>query len=182
MKELTRTQIAVISEAEAPVFQARVNAVLSAHEHITDIKYPDSGSTFCAIVTYEEHLEIAETAEDRFRMRGKRFMCNDCPYLVMDPDRRSATHWCARTEDRVKLRRPACEWFLESLENGDCHLVTAEEREAFHEEMDRLSIERRKQHRRELMMQRKEREQLAAPKGVDKTKNEAESEDRREIG
>ena len=178
MKERRLTQIVVVNETSAHVFQDRVNAELMAHENVTDIRYQDTGSGFCAIITYEDVLKVVETAEDHFRLMGKRYWCNDCPYLELDPDRRSATHYCRKFADRVRLKSTPCEWFFEALKAGDVHLVTPEEREFQYETMDRREQKRLRDRTKELNKLRAEKQALAALDGPRKAQKLRKSEDK----
>lgn len=162
MKERTLRQIAVIAEQEASAFQERVNSELMSHEKVTDIRYQDTNSMFCAIITYEDVLKVVETAEDLFRLMGKRYWCNDCPFLELDPDRRSATHYCRKFNDRVRLKANPCDWFWEALKNGNVHLVTPEERKLQYETMDSNEEKRIKARQNELRKLRNERLKLEA--------------------
>lgn len=162
MKERTLRQISVIAEQEASAFQERVNTELMSHEKVTDIRYQDTNSLFCAIITYEETLKVIETAEDHFKAIGKRYVCNDCPFLELDPDRRSATHYCRKHSDRVRLKANPCDWFWEALKDGSVHLVTPEERKLQYETMDSIETKRIKARQNELRKLRSERLKLEA--------------------
>lgn len=139
MKEITTTQILVITDADPDSFQQKVNAALQEHPEINKIDY--TGSTpgrYSVIITYTERSEQAETIEDIYQQEGKRYICGDCPHLEIDPDRRSRTHYCNLHHDRAGMDQKACLEFLEALRKGADHLVTTEERR---EQRDRLEAE-----------------------------------------
>ena len=148
MKERILQQIAVIEESEPQRFQENVNAALLAHKEINSIEYYQQPGALIAIITYTERLQEIETAEDYFAVMGKRYVCNDCSCCELDPDRRSTTHYCRKHSDRVRLKDPACEWFLTGLKAGELHLVTTEERRAQYDRMDAEELERRRQRQR----------------------------------
>lgn len=145
MKEITLTQIMVITESDPAIFQDKVNEALQLHQDIKALEYKNSDpGIYSAILTYYDHREEPETTADIYAAAGKRYICNDCPHLELDPDRRSVTHYCSLHRDRVRLKNCACEDFLKALNAGADHLVTAKERQAQYDEMDRADLERRR--------------------------------------
>ena len=148
MKDRIIQQINVIDEADPQRFQEQVNAALLAHKDVDSINYYNRPGALIAIVTYTEKLQEIETAEDYFAVLGKHYLCNDCSCCELDPDRRSVTHYCRKHRDRVRLKDPACEWFLTGLKAGELHLVTPEERRAQYDRMDAEELERRKKRQR----------------------------------
>lgn len=154
MKDLKEQQIVVITETDPTTFQLKVNKAMQEHAEINNIEYKDNiPGVYCAIVTYTEYRQEPENAADEYQLAGKRYMCNDCPHLELDPDRRSYTHYCNIHRDRVALKQPACEDFLKALKAGAEHLVTTEERQAQYDEMDRKEIERRRKKHNEMQRQ-----------------------------
>lgn len=161
MKERQITQIAVIDEPDPKKFQEQVNSELLAHSTVTGIEYRDGSGKIIAIITYTEVLQEIETVSDYFALMGKHYVCNDCSACELDPDRRSTTHYCRKHNDRIRLKTPACEWFLQGLQSGDLHLVTPEERQKQYDRMDAEEMERRKERLRIVRKIKKEENAIA---------------------
>lgn len=165
MKKKTITQIEIIQESDAQLFKQKVNDRLREIETVLELSFP-SEKQFCALIKYEYTETIPEDARDvYYQQHGKHYLCNDCPFLELDPDRRSVSHWCSLHNDRVELRRPGCEDFYNGLMNGEYHLVTPAERKAQFEKMDREEFARRKKYKSEQQkISKAKRETLKAEK------------------
>lgn len=154
MREIKEKQITVITDADPAAFQSKINKTLQEHKEINGIEYNNNiPGYYSAIITYTERRNEPENTADEYQLAGKRYICNDCPHLDLDPDRRSHTHYCLLHRDRVTLRTPACEEFLSALKAGFEHLVTPEERRAQYDIMDREDLERRRKKRNEIARQ-----------------------------
>ena len=161
MKDETITQVIVISDNDPVAFQQRVNEALQKHTDTVSIDYKDNAaSLFSVIITYREHKLVEENSKDYFANRGKRYCCNDCPHLELDPDRRSRTHYCKLFDDRVALTRSACEHFLSALKSGADHLVTPRERKDQYDRMDAEELERRRARTREIKLLRYHKQKM----------------------
>ena len=165
MKKKTITQIEIIQESDAQLFKQKVNDRLREIETVLELSFP-SEKQFCALIKYEYTEMIPEDARDvYYQQHKKHYLCNDCPFLELDPDRRSVSHWCSLHNDRVELRRPGCEDFYNGLMNGEYHLVTPAERKAQFEKMDREEFARRKKYKSEQQkISKAKRETLKAEK------------------
>lgn len=145
MKDQKKIQIDIIQEDDAATFKQKVNDRMSELQNVTELTFPE-GCGFCAMIKYEVKTEVPEDAADKYYLKYHRqYTCNDCPYLELDPDRRSVTHWCRLRNDRKALRNPCCDMFYEMMLSGSCSLVTPEERKRQFEEMDRNELARRKE-------------------------------------
>ena len=145
MKQRTVPQVAVIAADTPEQLQEKMNAELLHHPDVTRMTLSE-GNSNRAIIQYTITEDVPEDEADRYYMEtGKRFCCNDCPECIWDPDRRAVTHWCDLHQDRVRLKSPACDDFYLRLRVGDIHPITAEERNARYEEMNRQQAARRKE-------------------------------------
>lgn len=160
MKEHKYPQVAVIIADGPEQLQEKINSVLKQHPDVTNMVMPE-GNSFRAIIQYAVTETIPEDEGERFYIEtGKRYCCNDCPFLELDPDRRSATHWCAFHEDRVKLKDVCCNDFFTGLSDGRFHLVTPEERNKQFDQMDRDELQRRKELRSEMQQASKHKREI----------------------
>ena len=139
-------QIAVVNDVDPAQFQNKVNDVLmSKGEDVTEVKYYNETGSLISIISYNVEIEEIETADDYFEALGKHYICNDCPFCELDPDRRAKTHFCLQHTDRIRLDSPACEWFLQGLRDGKLHLVTPGERRKQYDRMDKEEKHRREE-------------------------------------
>ena len=146
MEEKRVIKIDVIQDNDAVIFTQKVNARTSELQNVLELTFPE-GKGFCALIKYEDVEKVPENAKDRYyQQHGKHYMCNDCPFLVLDPDRRAVSHWCELHKDRTELKIPCCNDFYEGLLSGLYHLVTPEERKRQFLEMDKQELERRKEY------------------------------------
>ena len=83
------------------------------------LKYEDG--YFIAIVTYEE-IEIPDDTEpvtEEFHELGIRYVCNQCPYLEKDGDKRRKYHKCKYAEyGMAREDQECCEYFYKLLKQG----------------------------------------------------------------
>ena len=149
MKDTPIKQIVVITDTDPAEFQKEINKTLQEHNEIESLEYKDNiQNQFCAVITYIEYRKEPENTADIYALEGRKYICNDCPHIELDPDRRSVTHYCSKHRDRVTLKRPACEDFLRALRAGVDHLVTPEERREQYNRMDLEELERRREYRK----------------------------------
>lgn len=148
MIERKKLQIEIIEEENAETFKQKVNTRISELENVIELSLPE-GNIYRAIIKYEAIETIPENAEDRYyNKHNKHYVCNDCPFLAIDPDRRAITHWCNLHKDRTGLKTPCCEEFYEGLLSGKHSIVTHEERMRQRDQADKEELERRKEYAR----------------------------------
>lgn len=144
MNEKRIPQIELIKETDGKQFQEKLNGRLKELGQITNLTFPE-GNGFCAMICYETIIQESESVEDEYYLNyGKRYVCNDCPFLELDPDRRSVTHWCTLQRDRVRLNSSCCDDFYRGLLDGYYAIVTNEERKRQFDKMNKEDLERRK--------------------------------------
>lgn len=179
MKQRTITQIEIIQEKDPQLFKEKLNALLREIGSDPEVTFPKN-KEYCALIKYDIHEEIPENEAERFHQEhGKYYLCNDCPFLELDPDRRSITHWCSYHEDRVRLKDICCDEFFAGLSEGLFHLVRPEERNKQFVQMDLEELDRRKQLRYEMQQaSRHKREILKAEKELLEIRDRAKTEEK----
>ena len=97
-------------------FQAEVQLVYDEH--------PDAVVTFhqvapkLAYVEWTETVRIPETTEDRFREKGVKLYCSDCPLYEFPTDMRRKWTRCKKTGLPVHENDLACEVCYEMARGG----------------------------------------------------------------
>ncbi len=160
MREKETIQVVVIQDKTASGFQEKLNKALDALPADARIEF-NMNQGHCCYITYKHSERIPESAEEMLSMKvGRHYRCNDCPYIVLDPDRRSKTHYCEYKQDRRELMQFACVEFYEGLLDGSTHVVTPAEREKQYEEMNRKELERMRERTNLVHKERREKQLL----------------------
>lgn len=145
MKQRKIPQLEIIEASDAATFTKKLNHRLAEIETLDSYDILDRND-FCAYIRYSIDETIPESIEDTYKLKyGKTYCCNDCPFLQLDPDRRSVTHHCNLDHDRHLLKQPSCDAFYEGLMNGYYSIVTPEQRQKQFDEMDAAELKRRKE-------------------------------------
>ena len=125
MKYVTLKQTKIITASTAQEFQDKLNSALAEVAlagHKYDLQF-NNNLGLCAFLVYEERKEIAETVADEYELKGEVFRCSECVKYKPSPDKRVKYTTCDRGVRRCTANDPACDWFYESLEKGECVLT-----------------------------------------------------------
>ena len=115
MKVKQKKRVRVIDGADARDFEDVLNEVLDAISD-PDITF-DRNRPFLAYVTFTETIEIPESVQDAYEMRGEYHFCGECPYWEKPTDRRIKYDYCDLGE-KVGEKTAACDLFYKMLNEG----------------------------------------------------------------
>ena len=115
MKEQKRKRVRVIDGADARQFERALNDALGDMDD-PDITF-DPNRSFLAYVTYWDIVQIPQTVQDAYEMRGEFHKCGECPYYHKPSDKRKKNTLCDIGE-YVDAKTSACNLFYKMLNEG----------------------------------------------------------------
>lgn len=120
MRREAFSQVKVIQTESASDFQEQIN---SSMRELAD-KQPEykliEGKGFCAIISYQETIEIIDKVADEYHAEGIYYLCKHCPYLDDPHDKRVKRCTCKYSSSGVAYKdSEACEVFYKALKRGD---------------------------------------------------------------
>lgn len=109
----------VIKESDPTSFEKQYTTkVEKIKGYDANIQYSDG--YFIAVITWEETvIEEEETVAEEFHREGIRYVCEQCPYLEMDGDKRKKRFPCKYAEfGGSRVDSECCEMFYKLLKQG----------------------------------------------------------------
>lgn len=103
-------QIIAISESNAADFQQKMNEALS--EVVNPEVIFDRSIPFTAYITYSVRKDVPETALELLELLdGSSHDCEECPYFIMNSDKRTRWGECSFKKKKTRINSTACEQF-----------------------------------------------------------------------
>lgn len=116
-------KIKVIEEWEAEIFEQRLNEALTELAAFRpSVEMNMNRDAHCAYISYEKRVVIPEDIRDEFILKGKRYVCGECPYFQPSEDRRIKYTACRKGERRTYYTRDACLALYKEIERGEVSL------------------------------------------------------------
>ena len=115
MKSKKKKRVRVIDATDAKMFEEELNLALDQIAE-PDITF-DRNRPFLAYVTFSEIIEIPESVQEVYEMRGEYHHCRECPYYHKPTDRRVKYTNCDLGE-RCGADSTACNLFYKMLNDG----------------------------------------------------------------
>lgn len=118
MREEKENKCIALRESDPAIFGEKFALALKG------VKAPDIFKTyqdgnFIAIITWSEETDVAETVKDEFNLEGIRYVCDQCPHLEKDDDKRKKWHPCKYAEfGSSRVDSEACELFYKMVKQG----------------------------------------------------------------
>ena len=73
---------------------------------------------FTAYIVAEEFAQIAECRTEEHMLAHDTYICKACPYFEYTNDMRRKWHYCTYHQSRMRDDTPCCEDFYEQLDRG----------------------------------------------------------------
>lgn len=121
-KPYKQKTVKVVKESDALAFEEHCTTILKEHQATPEmaVNCTPEGE-FMAVFVYEETVfpEDERTIVDDFHDQGIRYVCEQCPHLQMDGDKRKKWFPCKFAEyGTSSVDREACEYFYKMLQQG----------------------------------------------------------------
>ena len=98
-------------------YDRQMNDVLNNAPGATIIDRMEDGR-YCSIIRYTKHVQIPETIEEEYYLKGYQFSCKECKHFQMPEDKRRCEGTCA-CGTNVRIDAMACEYFYDRLARGE---------------------------------------------------------------
>lgn len=123
MIDSTYTEWICIESTSATDFQDKINKAfqgLAVDPNVRNVRWElNKNMGHCLYIYYDRRAELANTAEERFNLRGEYYYCVDCPFYRASKDKRVVYTICGKGRRRTAAKNRACEEFYEMLERGE---------------------------------------------------------------
>lgn len=118
-REINRT----IQEKSPEVFDAKLNSLMEevALKNPSSERFFDASIGHCAYVKWTETIIEPENARDEYSLKGIEYVCGECPFFVLQKDRRIKYSVCNKGE-KVWYEHSACVELYELIKKGDVEI------------------------------------------------------------
>ncbi len=114
-----------IESKDARVFDQLLNRAVREHaDKNVEVIYKMNAEGHCAYVTFDCHVNVAESLEDEYNLQGISFTCGECPYFVLPSDKRIKFIRCDKSGQmrRCSSESRACEFLYRAVDNGEVEI------------------------------------------------------------
>lgn len=119
MKTLSFTQIAVINSKTAEEFQEQFNSKMQELSDNNPSYEFNHDMGFCAYITYTKEKEVYDSISDKFREKGLKYKCYQCPHSVLVSDKRVKKLICEKSPAGFARKYDSvCDIFYNELDAG----------------------------------------------------------------
>lgn len=101
-----------------------LNSILwdvAEHDNVDVVTGFDSSIGHYAHIRWMEEVVIPESVADEFHLKGIRYVCGECPFFILQQDRR-IKHTVCNKGSRTTYDHPACECLYEMVKKGEIEI------------------------------------------------------------
>lgn len=123
MKRIEKEMNKTIVERNPETFDERLNNLMEdiSRKEPHCERFFDASIGHCAYVKWTETIIEAEDIRDEYTLKGIEYVCGDCPFFVLQKDKRIKYHICNKGE-RTWYEHQACLALYEMIEKGEIQI------------------------------------------------------------